>query len=66
MLPTQHVPIPLAAQEGVDFVPGSRFFPAGEQGRAWLRLNFVSQTPEDIEDGIERLGQAIKDLIANN
>ena len=58
--------LPLACKKGVDFVPGSRFFPDGEQGRAWLRLNFVSQTPEDIEDGIERLGQAIKDLIANN
>jgi len=52
--------LPLASREGVDFVPGSRFFPDGSRGREWLRLNFVVQAPDEIEEGIQRLGKAIE------
>jgi GntR family transcriptional regulator/MocR family aminotransferase len=52
--------LPLARQEGVDFMPGDRFFPDGDRGRDWMRLNFVLQSPEDIEEGIKRLGRAIE------
>jgi len=52
----------LALKDGVDFVPGSRFFPGSSQGRSWIRLNFVVQPPDEIEEGIKRLGRAIGKL----
>jgi GntR family transcriptional regulator/MocR family aminotransferase len=51
-----------ACKEGVDFVPGSRFFPDERQGADWMRLNFVVHSPEEIEEGIKRLGMAMKQL----
>jgi GntR family transcriptional regulator/MocR family aminotransferase len=56
--------LPLARKEGVDFAPGNGFFPEGAGGRNWLRLNFVAQPPEQINEGIKRLGKAIKHLNA--
>ena len=55
--------LPLACKEGVDFVPGSKFFPDGVQGLDSMRLNFTVQAPDEIEEGIERLGKAIKKLV---
>jgi GntR family transcriptional regulator/MocR family aminotransferase len=52
----------LAWQEGVTFAPGTGFFPSTQDGRNWLRLNFVSQAPERIDEGIKRLGRAIERL----
>jgi GntR family transcriptional regulator/MocR family aminotransferase len=52
----------LALKAGVDFVPGNRFVPGGSQGTSWMRLNFVVQAPDKIEEGIKRLGQAIINL----
>jgi GntR family transcriptional regulator/MocR family aminotransferase len=54
--------LPLALEEGVDFAPGNLFFADGMQGSSWLRLNFVAHTPGQIEEGIKRLGKAIKRL----
>jgi len=54
----------LALEDGVDFAPGKPFFPDGVQGNTWLRLNFVAQKPEQIEEGIKRLGRSIKHLIS--
>ncbi len=54
--------LPLARKEGVDFLPGSRFFPDANQGKEWMRLNFVVQPPDEIEAGIKRLGSAIHKL----
>ena len=54
--------LPIACQEGVDFVPGSRFFPERLQGVDWIRLNFVVHSTEEIEVGIQRLGTAIEQL----
>ena len=56
--------LPLAWEEGVVFAPGSEFFPDKLDGRNWLRLNFVAQAPDQINEGIRRLGSAIKRLIA--
>jgi GntR family transcriptional regulator/MocR family aminotransferase len=50
----------LAAEEGVEFAPGSRFFPEPAEGEGYLRLNFATQTPPDIEEGMRRLGMALK------
>ncbi len=52
----------VAREEGVDFAPGNGFFPDGLEGRNWLRLNFVAQAPDQIEEGIKRLGRAIQHL----
>lgn len=55
--------LPFAAEEGVDYASGSRFFANREEGKEYLRLNFATQTPEDIEEGIRRLGVAVKRLV---
>ncbi len=54
--------LPLAWEEGVDFASGHGFFPEGIGSGNWLRLNFVAQAPDQIEEGIKRLGKAIKRL----
>jgi GntR family transcriptional regulator / MocR family aminotransferase len=54
--------LPLACEQGVNFVPGNLFFPDGADGEHCLRLNFVIQPPDEIDEGIKRLGQAIKRL----
>ncbi len=54
--------LPVACKEGVAFVPGGMFFPNHGEGAHFLRLNFVSQPPEDTEEGIKRLGKAIRRL----
>ena len=56
----------LAHEEGVDFVPGNHFFPDNSNGKDWLRLNFVVQPPDKIEEGIQRLGKAIQRLKMNS
>lgn len=58
--------LPLAWQEGVEFSPGGGFFSDRLEGRNWLRLNFVAQAPDQIEEGIQRLGRAMKRLNASN
>ncbi len=52
--------LPYAIREGVDFMPGGGFFLNPAEGAGWLRLNFVVQEDGKIEDGIRRLGRAIK------
>lgn len=54
--------LPLACKEGVSFVPGNFFFIDNTSGREWLRLNFASQPTEDIEEGIKRLGAALRKM----
>ncbi|HEX6033645.1 MAG TPA: PLP-dependent aminotransferase family protein [Anaerolineales bacterium] len=51
-----------AWEEGVDFSPGNDFFIDQMGGDNWLRLNFVAQSPDRIEEGIKRLGRALKRL----
>ena len=55
---------PLACQEGVVFTPGSAFYPDGSEGDGCMRLNFVTNPPERIEEGIRRLGNALRRLEA--
>lgn len=54
--------LPLACKEGVSFVPGNFFFIGGASGKEWIRLNFASQPVEDVEEGIKRLGKAIRQI----
>lgn len=52
----------VACKDGVAFVPGKHFFVDDSNGDEWMRLNFVSQSVEDIDEGIKRLGVAIRKL----
>jgi GntR family transcriptional regulator / MocR family aminotransferase len=52
--------LPMACKEGVAYAPGNSFFIDGVSGEDWIRLNFASQPVEDIEEGIKRLGKAIR------
>lgn len=58
--------LPLACDEGVAFAPGDGFFPNGSYGQSCMRLNFAAQPPEVIEEGIRRLGRAIRRLAATS
>lgn len=52
-----------AIRENVAFVPGDSFYAANghaEEGRRHFRLNFSNAKPEQIREGIRRLGTAIK------
>ncbi len=44
---------------GVEFAPGTRFFVEPNEGKRYLRLNFATQTPVDIEEGVWRLGRLL-------
>jgi len=52
--------LPLACKAGVDFVPGSGFFPNPADGVHFLRLNFAMLQREQISAGIQRLGKVIE------
>jgi DNA-binding transcriptional MocR family regulator len=51
-------------KERVAFVPGASFFPRGG-GERTCRLNFSYARPDAIDEGIRRLGNVIKEKIAN-
>ena len=48
-----------AIPQGVAFAPGADFHLDG-QGRNTLRLNFSNCPPEQIEEGLRRLGSLLK------
>jgi GntR family transcriptional regulator/MocR family aminotransferase len=54
--------LPVAAEAGVEYAPGARFFPNPADGEPYLRLNFATQTPAEIEEGIQRLASALRRL----
>lgn len=54
--------LPLAYEEGVSFAPGNIFFPDNLKSTSCLRLNFAAHAPEEIEEGIKRLGKALHRL----
>ncbi|MGG1661548.1 PLP-dependent aminotransferase family protein [Brevibacillus sp. NRS-1366] len=49
-------------QHKVAFVPGKPFYINPEDGRKSLRLNFSSNTPETIEEGMKRLGELFSEV----
>lgn len=49
-----------AVQYGVAYVPGSAFYFDSQRGRNTMRLNFSNAQPEQIEEGIKRLGELLK------
>ncbi len=46
----------------VAFVPGQEFFP-DSSGINTMRLNFSNASPENIEEGIKRMGNVMSDSI---
>lgn len=54
--------LPFALEAGGEFAPGTRFFPNPAEGEAYLRLNFATCTPAEIDEGSQRLGQALQML----
>jgi DNA-binding transcriptional MocR family regulator len=54
--------LPLVLEEGVEFAPGSCFFPDPAEGERYIRLNFATQSPEEIDIGIKRLKVALEQL----
>ncbi|HEY3567831.1 MAG TPA: PLP-dependent aminotransferase family protein [Thermoanaerobaculia bacterium] len=48
--------------ERVAFSPGAIFYGGALQGARYMRLNFTSLPPERIEEGLRRLGRAIRAL----
>lgn len=52
--------LPIALQEGVYFPPNGIFFCDDNYDDNFISLTFVSHTPDVIEEGIARLGNAIK------
>lgn len=51
--------LPIAAERGVSFVPGSAFH-CTPGGASALRLSFVTETPERIEEGIATLADVLR------
>ncbi|MFH0178127.1 PLP-dependent aminotransferase family protein [Streptomyces cacaoi] len=50
--------LPQVVAQDVAYVPGAPFY-AGEPDRSTLRLCFVTQTPEEIGEGLRRLGRGL-------
>jgi len=50
--------LPRVVEQNVAYVPGAPFY-AGESDRATLRLCFVTQTPDEIGEGLRRLGRGL-------
>jgi 2-aminoadipate transaminase len=55
--------LPAAVAHHVAYVPGDAFFPNG-RGENTFRLNFSNATPEQIEEGIGRLGEVLGEELA--
>ncbi len=51
-----------AIEEKVAYVPGESFYPDGS-GKNTMRLNFSYSCPEKINEGIFRLGKAVKKIL---
>jgi 2-aminoadipate transaminase len=51
--------LPIAAEEGVTYLPGGMFFP-DDRGKNCLRLSFSHVSFTDMEHGIETLAQVIR------
>jgi DNA-binding transcriptional MocR family regulator len=49
-----------AEEAGVTFVKGSDFFPGGRGGERALRLAFSFVSPDEISDGVARLGALVR------
>ncbi len=51
--------LPRAIESGVEFAPGTRFFPNPLEGEPFMRVNFAARTENEIVEGIRRLAKVI-------
>jgi len=54
-----------AVEKGVVFVPGDAFYPNGG-GENTARLNFSYPSPEELREGVRRLAEALKEMLASS
>jgi len=55
--------LPRAVEAGVAYVPGAAFY-ADRPDLRTLRLSFVTLAPADIDDALRRLGQVVREQLA--
>ncbi len=55
-----------ALEKKVAFVPGVNFYPYEDGGHDAMRLNFSNALPEQIVEGVQRLGLALKEELASH
>ena len=55
----------IAVQRKVAFVPGAAFHPNGG-GENTMRINFSFSSPDNIREGITRLGATLKEALKKN
>jgi len=53
--------LPAAEARGMGYVPGRRFYVAGDGGRSSLRLAFTRYAEADLAEAVRRLGAAVRD-----
>jgi DNA-binding transcriptional MocR family regulator len=51
--------LPAALERGVEYAPGDQFFANPTDGDRYLRLNFATHPPADIERGVARLAEVM-------
>ncbi|WP_327402180.1 PLP-dependent aminotransferase family protein [Streptomyces sp. NBC_01288] len=57
--------LPRVVRQDVAYVPGAPFY-AGEPERSTMRLCFVTQTPEEIREGLRRLGEGLREGLGDS
>jgi len=55
-----------ALKNNVAFVPGTSFYPEGEEGKRHMRLNFSYMECDRIHEGVRRLSVAVKSQMERN
>ncbi|SMC33400.1 PLP-dependent aminotransferase family protein [Sporomusa malonica] len=60
----RHKLVANAGKRGVVFLPGEAFYPDGTQGDTHIRLNYTFAKPQQIEEGIKYLMQAVRETVA--
>ncbi|MBK8289412.1 MAG: PLP-dependent aminotransferase family protein [Cellvibrionales bacterium] len=58
--------LPIAIEQGVAFMPGEHFYPDSHDGIGTMRLNFSHATEEEMQRGLERLSQLIRNNIQHS
>ncbi|PYZ94951.1 aminotransferase [Salipaludibacillus keqinensis] len=52
-----------ALSKGVSYVPGEYFFLHSHEGKEYLRLSFSYANPKEIDEGAQKLGEVIKEVL---
>lgn len=58
--------LPVAIEQGVAFMPGEHFYPDSHDGIGTMRLNFSHASEEEMQRGLERLSQLIRNNIQHS